>query len=66
MKKLKKSKLISVRGNKQFPKEGWIQSCYFCLIPKSKFTIVDKYKIYACNSCQKKYAKEINEWLHDT
>ena len=48
-----RKKIKSVRGNKRFPKIGWIQSCYYCLIPTSQFMIVEKKKVYSCKSCQK-------------
>lgn len=47
----------SVRGDRTFPKIGWIQSCFFCLIPTSKFVFytwqTKTYKIYCCTHCKK-------------
>ena len=40
------------------PHMGWIQCCIFCNNLTSSVQNVDKYKVYCCNKCNKKYDKK--------
>ena len=37
------------------PYMGWIQLCIFCYNQTTSIENIDKYKLFCCNKCQKKY-----------
>ena len=39
----------------EIPPGGWIQHCIFCNDKTSCIENINKYKLYCCNRCQKKY-----------